>query len=292
MCEILRANHLLGEGLFYEDQTGKLWGVDIEGKKIWSLDLFTSTYCEYPTSEKVSWCFTLSNNGQVFGENHCVKITNLLDSHAKQLCVRIPGLEGMLRLNDAKTDSKGRIWMGSMSDATVREAKGALYCMSNSGAILVKDQGYEIANGPAINLDETVMLHTDSSRGLIYQFDFNSLAGEISNKRVWLKVDPQDGSPDGMCFDDSGCVWVAHWGAGKVVKYNGGGKELESVAIPASQVSNICFGGENLERLFVTTARVGLSHNQLESEPAAGSIFEIIGHESRGLKSTGAIVSF
>lgn len=33
VCEILRANHLLGEGLFYEDLTGTLWGVDIEGKK-------------------------------------------------------------------------------------------------------------------------------------------------------------------------------------------------------------------------------------------------------------------
>ena len=293
VCEILRANHLLGEGLFYEDQTGKLWGVDIEGKKIWSLDLLTSSYCEYPTSEKVGWCFPTSNSElRIFGENHCVKMTNLLDAYSKELCMRIPGLNGMLRLNDAKTDSRGRIWMGSMSEESECEAKGALYCINNSGDLLVKDEGYEIANGPAINLDETMMLHTDSSQGLIYQFDFNSLAGEITNKRIWLKVDPRDGSPDGMCFDDAGFVWVAHWGAGKVVKYHGDGKEIESIAIPASQVSNVCFGGENLERLFVTTARVGLSNEQLQNEPAAGSIFEITGHHSRGIKSFPAAITF
>lgn len=72
-----------------------------------------------------------ANNGlRVFGENHCVKMANLLDSYSKELCMRILGLNGMLRLNDAKTDSKGRIWMGSMSEAIVREAKGALYCIN------------------------------------------------------------------------------------------------------------------------------------------------------------------
>ena len=286
-------SHLLGEGITWDNVAQVFYGVDIEGATLWSVDPLRNIVNNQPAPSKSSWCIPVCDSRLLLiGHKNKVSLYDPANFSIQRPAIQIPNMDESLRLNDAKTDSKGRIWMGSMSEANVREAKGALYCINNSGALLIKDEGYEIANGPAINLDETVMLHTDSSQGLIYRFDFNSLAGEITNKHIWLKVDPSDGSPDGMCFDDAGCVWVAHWGAGKVVKYHEDGKEIDSVAIPASQVSNVCFGGENLDRLFVTTARVGLSREQLQSEPAAGSIFEITGHQSKGIKSFPAAITF
>ncbi|MNV98302.1 SMP-30/Gluconolaconase/LRE-like region [compost metagenome] len=52
------------------------------------------------------------------------------------------------------------------------------------------------------------------------------------------------------------------------------GKCLESVQLPVSQVTSCCFGGENLDDLYITSARDGLSDEQLQGEPLAGGIFK------------------
>jgi sugar lactone lactonase YvrE len=47
------------------------------------------------------------------------------------------------------------------------------------------------------------------------------------------------------------------------------------VHLPVSQVTSCTFGGERLDRMFVTSARIGLSAAQLAKEPLAGGLFEI-----------------
>jgi sugar lactone lactonase YvrE len=48
---------------------------------------------------------------------------------------------------------------------------------------------------------------------------------------------------------------------------------LSSWALPVSQVSACAFGGPQLDELYVTSARCGLSAEQLEAEPHAGGVF-------------------
>jgi D-xylonolactonase len=284
---LFQANHLLGEGLFYDCVGEKLWGVDIEGFKIWAIDLSTLLVTEFPTADKVGWCFPLENSPLwITGQGTKIVILDL--TRSIEVFVKfVPGLyQSICRLNDAVVDSRGRIWMGSKCDSSESsDCSGALYCIELDGTVEVKDVGYEIANGPVISPDGAYLLHTDSSKRLIYIFDFDLDSGEITNKRIWKKFTSSDGEPDGMCFDTAGSLWVAHWGAGRVVKYDVDGCEIDSVTFPVSQVTNICFGGKNLDRLFVSSAKVGLSERQLKDELLAGSIFEITGHLSKGLPS-------
>jgi len=46
-----------------------------------------------------------------------------------------------------------------------------------------------------------------------------------------------------------------------------------TIDVPASQVSCVAFGGTDLDLLFVTSARQGLSRIQLAGEPHAGDLF-------------------
>jgi sugar lactone lactonase YvrE len=63
------------------------------------------------------------------------------------------------------------------------------------------------------------------------------------------------------------------------------GALLNRVSLPTSNVTNVCFGGESLDRLFVSTARAGLTAEQLQAQPDAGNLFEIVNPAVKGLPS-------
>jgi len=104
-------------------------------------------------------------------------------------------------------------------------------------------------------------------------------------RTIWKRFAPEDGYPDGMTFDAEGCVWIAHWGAGKVTRFALDGTLLRCVRLPTSNVSNVCFAGPDCRRLFVTTARTGLEEYKRKAEPLAGALFEIDPAAARGLPS-------
>ena len=78
----------------------------------------------------------------------------------------------------------------------------------------------------------------------------------------------EHGRPDGLTVDAEGGIWVALWGGGAVHRYSAGGRLAEHLTLPASQVTSCCFGGPDLETLYVTSAARGAEH-----EPLAGSLF-------------------
>ena len=66
----------------------------------------------------------------------------------------------------------------------------------------------------------------------------------------------------------------------------GAGKTLQKVDIPAKQTTSVCWGGKNLDELYVTSARI-LSDEEFRKQPLAGSVFKVTG---LGAKGTAAYV--
>jgi sugar lactone lactonase YvrE len=175
------------------------------------------------------------------------------------------------RFNDGKVDRQGRFWAGSMDD-THRQASGALYRIDPDRSITRVDDDYRIANGPAFSPDGRTMYHNDTARNVTYTFD---LAGDgtASNRRVFLKHDPQGGHPDGMTVDAEGNLWIAFWGGWCVRRFSPTGECLQTIRVPVEQPSSCAFGGPALDRLYVTSARESLSEDKLEMQPSAGALF-------------------
>jgi sugar lactone lactonase YvrE len=117
------------------------------------------------------------------------------------------------------------------------------------------------------------MYHTDTPLQRIYVFDVRD--GVVSNKRVFLQLQSGQGHPDGMCVDAQDHLWIAHWGGSRVSRFRPDGSVDRSIAMPASQITSCVFAGPNLDRMFVTSAAIGLNEAKRAAEPLAGSLFEV-----------------
>jgi sugar lactone lactonase YvrE len=274
----------LGEGLFWDATRQCLWFVDIHGRMLHRLSLGGVEIESSRVPQRVGWVIP-SAGGQdlLLGLQGGFGLVLVEDAAVPPRWLARPFSDAALRLNDAKADSTGAVWAGSMNNDDESRPDGCLFRLAPDGTLTVHDTGYCVANGPALSPDERLMLHTDSARRTIYAFDLDVAAGRISNKRAWLRFQEADGYPDGMCFDAEGCVWVAHWGGACISRFAMDGTLLQRVELPTSHITNVCFGGEHLDRLFVTSARVGLSSEQLAREPLAGALFEVLQPCVRGL---------
>jgi sugar lactone lactonase YvrE len=174
-----------------------------------------------------------------------------------------------IRMNDGACDSRGRFWAGTMH-VDYRRGEGALYRLDESGAAEVVLSGVTISNGIAWSLDGATMYYVDTPTQSIDAFDFDTDTGAITDRRSIVKINPEDGAPDGLVVDAEGCIWVALWDGWEVRCYTPEGKHLGSVAVPAARVTKPAFGGPDLTDLFITTASPEKAN---PSQPYAGGVF-------------------
>lgn len=284
----LELRAVLGEGLHWDARRACLWMVDIHGQRVMSWDTQSPSWQSWASPQRVGWVIPADQgDALIAGLQQGVARVSLSPSNTELVLEDwlVKPFEGQpaLRLNDAKADRTGAIWAGSLNNDDESRSDGALYRLGPDGQWSVHDTGYLVANGPAIRPDGKLMLHTDSGRRTIYAFDLDMDAGRLDRKRVWRVFADDEGYPDGMTFDAEGCLWVAHWGAACISRFAPDGGLLRRITLPTSHITNVCFGGADLGRLFVSSARAGLSPQDLASQPLAGSLFEVDAGGVRGL---------
>ena len=180
-----------------------------------------------------------------------------------------------VRTNDGKVGPDGCYYLGTM-DREQQHPTAALYRLTpdRKSTRLLSDQ--TIPNGPTWSTDHRTMYYTDSPTRTVQAYDFDVVSSTIAHPRTLVEVAEGEGIPDGMTIDTEGHLWVAHNGAGYVARYHGTtGELLAKVQVPAPQVSCCTFGGPDYQTLYITTAREGLSDEQLRQYPQSGSLFTV-----------------
>ena len=267
------ARALLGEGPLWSARDNAVYWVDIKGQFLHRLSLADESKKSWPMPERICWVIERqAQTGFVAGFKSGFAFLTLDPLSITPIGNPDANLPGN-RLNDAKADGQGRIWAGSMDDEE-RAASGSLFRLTPDLKWQTLDTGYRIANGPAFSSDGSRVYHTDSALRRIYVFDADA-GGAISNERVFVEFGNADGYPDGMTVDAQDHLWVAHWGGARVSRFRPDGSFDRAIALPASQVTSCVFAGTKLDRMFVTSASVGLDQAQLAAEPLAGSLFEV-----------------
>ena len=166
-----------------------------------------------------------------------------------------PHQPAAVRMNDAVCDPGGRFWAGTMAlDAA--PGAGALHRVNFDGTINTVLTGLTIPNGPAFTSEGSLMYLADSAAGTITRFEVEPDGGTLVTAEAFATV--PDGSPDGMIVDAEDHLWVAIWGAGKIHRYRPDGSIERILHVPVQQPTSICFAGDTMSTLVVTTARIGL----------------------------------
>jgi sugar lactone lactonase YvrE len=263
----------LGEGLLWSRRDGCVYWVDILGNRLHAFYLADGSEKTWYFPDHIGWVIEREKGGFIAGLMSGFHELSLEPFILKHIANPFPHEPGN-RLNDAKADDQGRIWAGSMHKPQEKKS-GALYRLNTDLSHTEVDGPYQVANGPTFSPDHTKIYHTDSGENDVFVFDI--VDGEAVNKRLFVHFPDDWGSPDGMTTDAQGGIWIAHWGGGKVSRFTPDGALDFSIALPAKQITNVCFAGATLDRVFVTSAAVDQPDDR-----EAGTLFEIPSELLRG----------
>lgn len=180
------------------------------------------------------------------------------------------------RFNDGKCDPAGRFWAGTMPMGADRSPVANLYCLDTDLSVRQMVDKVTVSNGIVWSLDCQTMYFIDTPTGRVDAFDYDLESGNIANRRAAITLPPGMGFFDGSTLDAEGMLWIAHWGGSRITRWNPvSGQLLQTIEIPAPQVTACAFSGPNLDRLYITTARNNLDEATLAQYPHAGSLFVV-----------------
>ncbi|HWA91048.1 MAG TPA: SMP-30/gluconolactonase/LRE family protein [Rhizomicrobium sp.] len=270
--ETIAVGNTLGEGIHWDVATQSAWWTDIQEKRIHRYDPAARKLDAFAMPERVG-AFALMERGDriVAALESGFALVDLKGGAPEWLGrpdAAVPGL----RFNDGRVDRQGRFWAGTMEEIEPRAGLGNLYSVGPDGSVARRESGIAISNGLAWSPDGARMYFADSPLRTIYCYDFDTASGQISNRRVFART-PDGAHPDGAAVDSLGFLWSAHWGAGRIVRYRPDGTVDRALDVPVSQPTCVAFGGPDLDLMFVTSARDGLSAQALANETGAGNVF-------------------
>ncbi|WP_442886086.1 SMP-30/gluconolactonase/LRE family protein [Agrobacterium sp. CCNWLW155] len=73
-------------------------------------------------------------------------------------------------------------------------------------------------------------------------------------------------------MDSEGHLWNAEYAGRRLVRYDPRGEVSRLIELPVSHPTRCCFGGEELDRLYVTSASEPLLAEERQAEPLAGRV--------------------
>ncbi|HKI11983.1 MAG TPA: SMP-30/gluconolactonase/LRE family protein [Candidatus Acidoferrum sp.] len=183
-----------------------------------------------------------------------------------------------VRLNDARCDPRGSLWIGSMRNNVNADGSscegggqdGILVRLDPDGTATTWRKGVGIANTLAWSLDRRRFYFGDTLANVIWVYDYDFSSGAISNERPFLQGFAR-GFPDGSAVDSEGYLWNCRFYGNCIVRVAPDGKIDRVVEMPVKNITTCTFGGADLTTLFVTTA----SAEAPRGNRLAGSLFSM-----------------
>lgn len=264
----------LGEGPTWDGIHGVVHWLDILVGRLHTFDPATLDDSFINLGEPTGCAVRRKDGRFVLGMRSGVWSLDPATGSRARLATPEPDLPGN-RFNDGKCDPWGRFLAGTMDNAE-SEASGSLYSFSPEGKITRLLTGLRISNGLTWSPDYSTFYFIDTPTRTVAAYDYNLETGEISHSRVVVRVPEEMGWPDGMTSDQEGMLWIAMWGGSKITRWNPvTGNCSTVIPLPARNITSCIFGGAELGDLYITTARKGMTAEQLAGQPLSGGLFRL-----------------
>jgi L-arabinonolactonase len=268
-------NALLGEAPLWHVPRQSLFWLDILNQRLfeksfssladepeqeWILPQMASALAVDSNNEDFLWMVTPESFGRFS-----------LKSGSYEPKVRL-NLDLEMRTNDGGVAPGGEFWFGTMQRLP-SGLHGAVYSISTHGELVCHLKHVGIPNTFCWDNEGSKMYLSDSYRQQMFSYPSNG--GRLSDLdgQLFLDLSAGNSTPDGGASDQVGNLWNAQWDGSQVACYSPAGELLQELKLPVLRPTSCCFGGPELQHLFVTTASDELSENELLDFPLSGAVF-------------------
>ena len=169
--------------------------------------------------------------------------------------------------NDIVFDRQGNIWFTDLGKARERDLdRGAVYWAKPDGSQIKEViQPFTTPNGIGLSQDEKTLYVAETEGGRLFAFDIIG-DGEVRllaypeslNGGRYITSDTGMRRYDSLAVEASGNVCVATLFTCGITVASPDGGTVEFVETGDSYTTNICFGGENLQKAYITLSWQGL----------------------------------
>ncbi len=258
---VIDAHAIIGESPVWSATEGALYWADIKGHRLHRLDPVTGATRDWDVpSDLGGYALLPDGSGAVVALRSGLfemdfargRLTHLADP---------PFDPRTHRFNESGIDPAGRLWLGEMADplpgVELPPTKGRLHSFTRAGGLVTHEIGAYTANGFAWSGDGKTFMLAHTEEGQIEAIAFDAAAGTLGLRRVFARIDPKIGQPDGATFDGEGYYWIAIHKGGRLHRYAPDGTLDRVVRFPVDNPTMPAFVGPDLDVMYVTSATHG-----------------------------------
>ncbi len=272
----------LGECPIWDMENQRLWFMDCRAGLIHQINPATGGLVASSEVPAPAGSFALNADGRlVVALKEAIALydpaTGVLETIAQ-----IEDSHPNLRLNDGEALADGSFIVGTMHVLRNEGESplGGLYRLYPNGRLVKLDSNIGITNGPCLSPVDGRFYVSDSSVRTIYSYAI-AAGGALADRRVFINTEAYASGPDGCCFDSAGGLWTALVHAGAIARFAPDGVLTHKIELPLTHPASLCFGGANMDELFVTSIR---DSGRLKGDkPLDGAVLRVRGIGAQGL---------
>ena len=269
--ETLTARVLL-DGLVFPEgprwHDGKLWFSDMHATKVMTVDPVGHSQEVVSVPELPSGLGFLPD-GRLLIVSMRNRLLLRLDPEGLQTVADLsPLVSG--DINDMVVDAQGRAYIGSFGFDLLGGAQpqpANLVLVTPDGSARVVADTLQFPNGTVMSPDGKTLIVAESFASRLTAFAV-APDGSLSERRIFAELGER--TPDGICLDAEGAVWVSSFSTDEFVRVTEGGSVTHRVPVSGKRAVACMLGGEGRQTLFLLTAETSIE--ELAQGKSAGYI--------------------
>lgn len=262
---------ILAEGIQWRADQQRLWWTDIHGRGLWHSNADGNDAVRIETPERLG-SFAFDPDGHILAAFETGLFRWDLEGDRLERLTEFEPDKPTTRMNDGRCDRQGRFLAGGMNEDELKPVSSLMRYDGNRVETVRRNIG--CSNSLCFSPDGSAMYFTDTPTRTILRMPYDAETGEVGPEEPIVSIEnEEEGFPDGTCVDADGALWNGRFNGFRVQQTHADGSPGLRIDLPVPQVTCACFGGPDLDRLYITTAREHMTDAQIAEHPLSGGIF-------------------
>jgi sugar lactone lactonase YvrE len=182
-----QANAVTGEAPYWDERTGTLWWIDIQGQRLLGFSPGTGRE-QIHNLPLMPGLVAGGRDGLILGlEDGLYRFDP--DRGVRECIVSVEADDPRTRINDGKADPAGRLWFGTMDKSGAAERIGRLYRMDLDGSLRVFRSEVAVPNAIAFAPDGSRFYFADSRTGTVETMEYDTRSGTPGERRDFARFE-------------------------------------------------------------------------------------------------------